>query len=34
MICYALIPFAAIGLAAVLLAAYVWVVDNVIWVAR
>ena len=32
--CWVLIPFAAIGLAAVLFAAYVWVVVNVIWVAR
>jgi hypothetical protein len=34
MICYALAPFALVGLAAVLFAAYVWVVVNVIWVAR
>jgi hypothetical protein len=32
--CLLLIPFAAIGLAVVLIAAYVWVVVNVIWVAR
>jgi hypothetical protein len=32
--CWVLIPFAAIGLAVVLFAAYVWVVVNVIWVAR
>jgi hypothetical protein len=34
MICYLLAPFAVVGLAVVLFAAYVWVVVNVIWVAR
>jgi hypothetical protein len=34
MICWVLAPLAAVGLGVVLFAAYVWVVVNVIWVAR
>jgi hypothetical protein len=34
MICYALIPFAVVGVGVLLFAAYVWVVVNVIWVGR
>jgi hypothetical protein len=34
MICWVLAPLATVGLGVLLLAAYVWVVVNVIWVAR
>jgi hypothetical protein len=32
--CLLLAPFALVGLGVLLFAAYVWVVVNVIWVAR